>query len=77
MDRVEPPAAAYYEVARMLGDDYFASPPPSIGVEFTVEGRDGKPTVWCLAEQVAVRLRQIVYRSPFLHERGFVHYIGR
>lgn len=52
-DWPRPPAAAYGQMARLLGAAYFLSHPPNSGVRITAVGHDGVPTHWDVAESVA------------------------
>ena len=44
------PAAAYFEMAPMLGEPYFATPPPLVGMVLRVVGVDGIETEWSMSE---------------------------
>lgn len=59
-------ADAYPEMARLLGDKWFLTPPPAEGVEVTVLGRDLVHTVWAMSADTAARLRPHVDNNPAL-----------
>lgn len=52
----EPPAAAYPLVAELLGDAYFAEPPPALGIEVIVRGPDRINTTWRMSTSAAQAL---------------------
>lgn len=63
MTEARPPAAAYAEVAEILGEEYFAAPPPEVGFTIEVVGVDGKPTYWDMDEPTRQRLSIRLDRS--------------
>lgn len=49
MERIHSPAAAYYPMAEILGDDYFLCPIPPDGVTVSVMGPDKVVCVFPMA----------------------------
>jgi hypothetical protein len=60
------PAAAYAEMERLLGADYFLRQPPRQGVAVTVRGVDGVPTTWHVSFEMAAALRPNLAHSRTL-----------
>lgn len=59
-----PPADAYYEVALILGDKYFAAQPPRCGFCVEVRGADNRPTWWEITAEQAEHLHRSLDRRP-------------
>lgn len=70
VDAPLPPAEAYYEVARILGDDWFLKPPPAQGVTVIIQGRDHLLTEWAVDLETAVALKPKVLACPGLRWFG-------
>lgn len=49
MERIHAPAAAYYPMEEILGDEYFLSPIPPDGVSISVMGPDKVVCVFAMA----------------------------
>lgn len=60
------PAAAYYEVARWLGDAWFEKPTPKAGKLVVILGRDGVETRWHVDNLTASRMAEWAHGEPGL-----------
>lgn len=68
----QPPADAYYPMARILGIRYFCqNPQPRSGVSLSVSGRDGRETHWRLTEREAALVARQLPRGFRVHSSVF------
>jgi hypothetical protein len=76
-DAERAPAAAYAEMERLLGTDYFLRRPPLQGVAVTLKGVDGTPTTWHVSFETAVALRPHLAGSRTLQWMSEAPYYDR
>lgn len=60
------PAAAYYEMAELVGDSYFLLPVPQRGKVLIVQGTDGVTTEWHLTAAHALEVSEKIRDNPHL-----------
>lgn len=75
-EKPQPPANAYHVMADLLGEDYFAAPPPSAGVLMYVTGSDQRQTQWAVSGADATDLFRRA-RSRGMHVRTEPYPRGR
>lgn len=71
------PADAYYEVANILGPDWFTQPAAEQGMELVIEGIDRVHTTWHVPFEDSIALKVLVHNHSQLRlvsERPFTSF---